>query len=160
MTSRKNPLSSAWVMSCLTSTPCNICCDSVLVGAACANEVIDRVIGVDGFACVTPEALDDVVLHLVLGAVMIVHVRDLHLAASGGLKSLDRVEDRIVVEIHACDRQRTWRVTWLFDDPANAIAIIALGTPKVPEMTPVIELREQDAGTRPLVHERLDSGPQ
>src|SRR5271165_5358876 len=68
------------------------------VGAVLPDEVVHGVVRLDRLPGVTPEALLDVVGHLPLPDVVVVHVGDLELAPAGGHEVADDVEHAGLVE--------------------------------------------------------------
>src|SRR5207302_1550842 len=73
----------------------------LLVGAEAPDEVIDRVVRVDGLTGVSPEALDDVVLDRAGFDEVVVHVGDLELAPRRRRERRQHREHRAVVEVPA-----------------------------------------------------------
>src|SRR5919197_3388778 len=156
MISRKKPRSSGCVTSSLISTPAIACTLSVPVDTVRSHEIVDRVVRVDRLARVSPEAIDDVVLHLVSLDVVVVHVRDLELAAAGRAQVGKDVEDASIVEVHAGDREAARWAVRLLDDAADAAAPVQVGDAEVAQVLLVLDARQQDAGAARLVVERLD----
>src|SRR5438067_9536824 len=138
MISRKKPRSSACVTSSFSSTPSMMggfatfgLASSVLVRAVLTHVVVDLVVGLDRLAGVTPEALDDVVLHPGLADVVVVHVGDLELTPSRRLQGRDDLEDVGRVEVDAGDAVRARGVRRLLDDLRHPSVAIQLGDAEV-----------------------------
>src|SRR2546430_15382281 len=81
----------------------------LLVGAEAPDEVVDRVVGVDGLTGVAPEALDDVVLDRAGPDEGVVHVRDLEPAPRRRRERRGDAGQRAVLEVHAGRREQARR---------------------------------------------------
>src|SRR5256885_10635894 len=92
----------------------------LLVGAEAPDEVVDRVVRIDGLTGVSPEALDDVVLDRASPDEVVVHVRDLELAPRRRCERREHREHRAVVEVHAGHGVRARGVLRLLGDAAGA----------------------------------------
>ena len=128
---------------------------ALLVGPIRPHEVVHGVVGVDGLACVAPEALDDVVLHRPLVDEPVVDVRDLQLAAAGRLQRRDHVPDRLVVEVHAGDGVLARRLLGLLQDADDALPV-ELRDAEMAEVLRFREPRQDDASAALLTLEVLD----
>src|SRR6266498_4881167 len=89
---------------------------SPFVRAVPPYEVVHLVVGIDRFARIAPEPVEDVVLHRPLGDVEIVYVGDLQLAPPRWGQRGDDVEDGLVVAVDAGDREGARRIVGLLHD--------------------------------------------
>src|SRR4030088_2782634 len=112
ITSRKNPRSSAWVTSCLRTTPSMLIDpkSSLPVDAIGAHEVLHLVVRLHRLTSVAPETFDYVVLDAAVVEVPVVDVCDLELAATGGLQLGENLPNGLVIEIDAGDRKLARRI--------------------------------------------------
>src|SRR5262249_58530546 len=117
------------------------------VGSVRADEVVDGVVRIDRLAGVAPEAVDDVVLHLALADVVVVHVGDLELPAARGHERLDDVEDIGVVEIDAGDGELARRRLRLLENALHTPVAGELRNAEMAKMLDVAFPREVDART-------------
>src|SRR5487761_339544 len=159
ITSRKNPRSSACVTSCLRTTPSITAPKSSLpVHPVGADKVLDLVVRLHRFACVSPEALDYVVFDQAIVEIPVVRICDLELAAAGGLQLGQHTPHGLVVEVDAGDRELARRVVGLFDYVLNSACAIQVSDPEVPKVLLVCLVREDDASPTRLLDEGLNAG--
>src|SRR5436190_14160096 len=121
-----------------------------VVRPVAAHEVVDGVVAVDRLAGVTPEAVHDVVLQLAALGVVVVHIGDLELTASGRLQRLDHREDSRVVAVHAGHRILARRLLRLLHDPRKAPIGIELRDAQVLQVLALGHLRQHHAGAARL----------
>src|SRR5262245_23969890 len=110
-----------------------------------ADEVVDVVIGIDGFTRVPPESIDDVVLHPALADEVVVHIGDLQLPTTRRLQRGDYFEDRRIIEVDTGHRQCAGRIMWLFDDAGDTATVVELRNTKVTQVIRVFKPGQQDA---------------
>src|SRR3984893_11575003 len=161
ITSRKNPRSSAWVTSCLRTTP-SILIDpksSLPVDTVGAHEVLDLVVGLHRLTGVAPEAFDYVVLDAAVVEVPVVDVRDLELSTTGRLQLGQNLPHGIVVEIDTGDGEFAGRIFRLLDDAFDAIGAVEVGHTEVAQVVTIGLMREHDPSPVLLLRERLNAKP-
>src|SRR4029453_3205274 len=126
-----------------------------LVHAVLAHEVVDLLVGVDRLARVSPEPLDDLVLHRALLDVPVVHVRDLELATGGWRERRDVLEHSRVVEVEAGDGVLARRILGLLDD-AHDLVTVELRDAEVAQVVGILLPREHYSPPAFLAPEVLD----
>src|SRR5579859_6234916 len=162
ITSRKKPRSSAWVTSCLTTTPSSSCArlaSVIAVGPVRAHVVLHRVVGLDRLAGVAPEPAEDVVLHQALLDVPVVHVRDLQLATRGWLEVRYDVPHGAVIEVDAGDREIAGRILRLLDDALDARVAVHRGDAQMAKVAAVGLAPQHDPRAPGLAGECLGHVP-
>src|SRR5437899_12883264 len=125
-----------------------------LVRAVGTPEIADRVVGGDRLTSVTPESIEDVVLHLAVVEVPVVDVGDLELATPRYLQLGQDSPDGLVVEIHARYREVAGRLFRFLDDPGDPVVAIELSYTQVAEVRPVALPGEHDPRPALLLAER------
>src|SRR5215468_572440 len=126
----------------------------LLVRTEAPDEVVDRVIRVDGFTRVAPEPVDDVVLHRTAIDEMVVHVSDLQFTTCRWCEARQDVEDRLVVEVDTRHGVRARRLLGFLEN-ANDPIVLELRDAEVSQMRGFFDLGEKDARATFLASESL-----
>src|SRR3954465_4150893 len=113
------------------------------------------VVRVDRLAGVAPVALEDVELERPRADVVVVHVRDLELAAPGWLELGDDIEHVWPVAVEPGDGEQSWRIRRLLDDFGDP-AVLDPRNAQVAQVLRLPDVSEEDAGTLSLLAEIPD----
>src|SRR5487761_139470 len=158
MTSRKNPRSSAWVTSSLTTTPSITIAKSFLpVDPVRPHEVLDLVVRLHRLAGVPPETLDDVVLDPAVVEVPVVYVSDLQLAAAGGLQLREHAPHGLVIKVDAGDCELAGRLIRLLDNVLDLPRAVEVGDAEVAQVLSVDLVGEHDSSSVCLLRESVNA---
>ena len=129
------------------------------VGAVLAHEVVHRVVRLDRLPGVAPEAFLDVVGHLALPDVVVVHVGDLELAAARGDEVADDVEHARLVAVDAGHAVLRGRMLGLLLDVRHPAVLPEDGHAEVAQVLGLGHLGQQDARADRIGPEGVDHGP-